>query len=166
MKKLIGLLLVMGLLTGCNSQVLETLSDAYAQPQMMQPLRTLEVSLPEEAAVMTMSADTYDTIYLCDGYIVTTYIEPGGNLDRTLKTVTGYDSSRLTILETTRDGLACYHCAWSAAGEADMQVGKGVILDDGTFHYAVSVMADASQAARLDATWQHILDSVCALSTG
>ena len=165
MKKLIGLLLVMGLLTGCNSQVLETLSDAYAQPQI-QPLRTLEVSLPEEAAVMTMTADAYDTIYLCDGYIVTTYIEPGGSLDRTLKTVTGYDSSRLTILETTRDGLACYQCAWSAAGEEDMQVGNGVILDDGTFHYAVSVMADASQAARLDATWQHILDSVCALSTG
>ncbi len=165
MKKLIGLLLVMVLLSGCDGQMMETLSDVYDQPQL-QPLRTLEVSLPDEAAVMTMSTDTYDTIYLCDGYIVTTYVEPGGSLDRTLKTVTGYDSSRLTILETTRDGLACYQCAWSAAGEEDMQVGKGVILDDGTFHYAVSVMADASQAARLDATWQHILDSVCALSTG
>ena len=165
MKKILGLLLVMVLLTGCDRQVLETLSDAYEQPQI-QPMRTLEVSLPEEAAVMTMSADTYDTIYLCEGYTVTTYIEPAGSLDRTLKTVTGYDSSRLTILETTRDGLACYQCAWSAAGEKEMQVGNAVILDDGTFHYAVSVMADASQAANLDATWQHILDSVCALSTG
>lgn len=165
MKKLMGLLLVVVLLTGCGGQVLETLSDAYDQPQL-QPLRTLEVSLPEEAAVMTMSDDTYDTIYLCDGYTVATYIELGGSLDRTLKTVTGYDSGHLTILETTRDGLACYQCAWSAAGEEDMQVGNAVILDDGTYHYAVSVMADASQAAQLDATWQHILDSVCALSTG
>ena len=41
-----------------------------------------------------------------------------------------------------------------------------VILDDGTFHYAVSVMADADQAAKLEATWKHILDSVCAVSTG
>ena len=47
-----------------------------------------------------------------------------------------------------------------------MQVGNAVILDDGNFHYAVSVMADADQAAKLEDTWQHILDSVCALSTG
>lgn len=165
MKKLVGLLLIMVMLTGCSRDVLETLSDVYAQAEQL-PVRTLEVRLPEDAAVMTMSADSQDTLYLCDGYIVTTYIEPGGNLDRTLKTVTGYDSSRLTLMETTRDGLDCYQCAWSAAGEGEMQVGNAVILDDGTFHYAVSVMADADQAAKLDATWQHILDSVCALSTG
>ena len=165
MKKIVGLILVMVMLTGCSGEVLETLTDAYAQPQP-QVLRTLEVSLPEDAAVMSLSTDSDDTLYLCDGYTVTTYIEPGGSLDRTLKTVTGYDSSRLTIMETTRDGLACYQCAWSAAGEGQMQVGNAVILDDGTFHYAVSVMADADQAARLEPTWQHILDSVCALSTG
>ena len=165
MKKLLGLLLIMGMLTGCSGEVLETLSDVYAQPQS-QPLRTLEVTLPEDAAVMTMSADSQDTLYLCDGYVVTTYVEPGGSLDRTLKTVTGYDSSRLTIMETTRDGIACYQCAWSAAGEGEMQVGNAVILADGNFHYAVSVMADADKAAKLEPTWQHILDSVCALSTG
>ncbi len=165
MKIFVVVLLIMGMLTGCSGEVLETLSDVYAEGQPL-PQRILEVSLPEDAAVMTMSSDTDDTLYLCDGYVVTTYIEPGGSLDRTLKTVTGYDSSCLTIMETTRDGLACYQCAWSAAGEADMQVGNAVILDDGTFHYAVSVMADADQAGKLEATWQHILDSVCAVSTG
>ena len=165
MKIFVVVLLIMGMLCGCSGEVLETLSDVY-EPGQGIPQRTLEVSLPEDAAVMSMSSDMYDTLYLCDGYVVTTYIEPGGNLDRTLKTVTGYDSSRLTIMETTRDGIACYQSAWSAAGETDMQVGNAVILDDGTFHYAVSVMADADKAAKLEATWKHILDSVCAVSTG
>jgi stage III sporulation protein AH len=56
MKKIVGLILVMVMLTGCSGEVLETLTDAYAQPQP-QVLRTLEMSLPEDAAVIAAGED-------------------------------------------------------------------------------------------------------------
>jgi VCBS repeat-containing protein len=52
-----------------------------------------------------------------------------------------------------------YESVWSAVGEGEDQVGRLVILDDGNYHYAVTVMAPAETAGELTKTWQKLLNS-------
>ena len=151
------------LLAGCGAQeTFETVNDLYvpvsAQPQF------LHVTLPEEAAVPALEHESAGSIYLCDGYTMTVQTLPGGNLDSTLTQLTGFNSDRLTLLHISQPEADRYTCAWSAAGEGTEQVGRLVLLDDGQFHYAVTVMAPAENAAALSETWQKLLDSV-AIST-
>ena len=63
-------------------------------------------------------------------------------------------------MKTERNGLSAYEYVWSAAGECEEQMCRGIILDDGAFHYAVTVMADYSQAGEQQQTWQELLNSV------
>ena len=53
-----------------------------------------------------------------------------------------------------------YEYVWSTPGEAEDQICRGIILDDGFYHYAVTVMADYSQAGELQETWQSVFESV------
>lgn len=161
MKRIIVLGVLMLLLSGCSSPTLETMGDSHEQP-LSKPLRQLQVSLPEDAVVMTMEDTQGNMLYLCDGYTVATYVLPAEDMDSTLVEISGYDSDRLRLIQTMRDGLACYQCAWSAAGEGVPQTGRAVILEDGNFHYAVTVMGDVDTAGEYNATWQHILDSATA----
>lgn len=165
MKKLLIIPVLCLLLSGCGAQeTFETVSDVYATPADAQMYR-VELSLPENAVVQTMEATDGSTLYLCDGYSVTVQTMEAGDLDRTLRQVTGFGKDSLTVMETVKDGFDYYECVWCASGENTDQVCRAAILDDGTYHYAVTVMADYELAGDLSATWEHILDSMT-LSTG
>lgn len=154
------------LLTGCGArETFETLSDVYAVPASATAYQ-VQLSLPEEAVLQTLQASDGSQLYLCDGYTVTVQTLPAGDLDRTLHDVTGFGKEQLRYLKTRKDGFTCYSCAWSAATEEGNAVCRAVILDDGSSHHAVTVMADYTDAADLNAQWQHILDSVSLVSTG
>jgi hypothetical protein len=64
------------------------------------------------------------------------------------------------MLQTKRCGADCYEGVWSAAGEAGDQVGRFLVLDDGSFHYCVTVLAPAQNAAQSMDAWNGLLDSV------
>ena len=153
------------LLSGCAAQeTFETLSDDYDISAMAQ-MQQLQLTLPEDAAVTTMENDETGKIYLCDGYSVAVQTMQAGDLNKTLRQVTGFSKEQLTVMQTRKDGITRYECVWSAAGEGGDQVCRAAILDDGSYHYAVTVMAEQAAAGQQTKTWQSILDSIT-LSTG
>lgn len=160
MKKLIWILALVLLLSGCSgSKALETVTDTMDTP-VMAKMQEITLTLPKGAAVATMENSDGGKLYLCDGYCVAVQILSGGNLDQTLRTVTGFTRDQLTLMERETEPWKRYDCVWSSAGEGEDQVARGTILDDGVYHYAVTVMAPFSTAGDLSQTWQGILSSV------
>lgn len=163
MKKLILVLGLAAILSGCAAQqTFETVQDVYAAPAALHQLR---LTLPDEAALFVMEDGSGSCFYECDGYTLTTQTLAGGELDQTLRLLTGYGADGLTVITTSRDGLRRYDGVWTAAGEGGDQVGRFTVLDDGTNHYAVTVMAEANAAGDLDDTWDALLGSACLVST-
>ena len=152
------LCLVLFFLAGCGGEgVYETVQDVYA-PQVETPQK-LSLSLPEEASVTTVSG-SMGTLYLCDGYTIAVETLSGGDLGATVKAITGFSLDRLTLMQREQNGISVYRCVWTSAGENGDQVARCLILDDGKFHYAVTVMADATEASALENTWQDLFASV------
>ena len=159
MKIIIVLIVSVLCLSGCNApKNLETVSD-ISDMQVAAIPKKLEVAVPENATVCTME-NGEGSLWLCDGYVMTVQTMAGGDLNRTLVQLTGFSQDQLTVMQTKQGDIKRREFVWSAVGEGGDQVGRAVILDDGSNHYAVCVMADAAEAGKLTETWQKILDSV------
>ena len=159
MKKLLVILGIGLLLTGCSSQqTMETVFDVY-EPVSAQP-RQLEMALPEDAALATVADENSGKLYFCDDFCILVQTMQAGDLDSTLRQVTGFSKEQLTVIETAAQDAVRYDCAWSSVGEGGDQTCRGVILDDGYYHYAVTVMADAQDAGDLTQAWQELFNSV------
>lgn len=160
MKKICILMILVVLLSGCSAQTdFETVFDQLEAPVVAQ-MRKLEVTLPKEATAPTLQSEEAGALYLCNGYTLSIQTMNAGDLDATLRNLSGFSRDQLTVMETAKYGIKRYDCVWSAVGEGGDQVARAVILDDGSYHYAVTVMADFSAAGDLAATWKEILDSV------
>lgn len=158
MKKLLMIFAAALLLCGCGAQeTFETLGDVYAPQE--NPARKVEVQLPENALSQTISG-TEGKLYLCEGYTVAVQTLPGGDISRTAKEISGYDRDKLGLVETKKDSVTTYHLVWSSVGEGGDQISRAVIVDDGSYHYAVTVMASSRDAGALSETVQKILSSV------
>ena len=149
MKKCILFLLFSVFLTGCGSEAtFETVADEWVQSAAA-PVRQVLVTLPEEAAV-PVSENENGQLYQCDGYEIALQTLESGNLDATLRAVTGHSREDLTVMETEPDNLRRYDLVWSCLGEEGEQVGRACILDDGNYHYVLSVLWEADRAAELE----------------
>ena len=156
--------MIVFLLTGCSFQeTLETVLDDNVAP-VMATTKQLVFSLPEDAAVPSMESDG-GMIYLCDDYTLTVQTLASGDLDRTLRQITGFEKDALLVMETNQNGIKRYECAWSAAGESEDQVGRAVVLDDGVYHHVITVLSGYSDVADLTSEWTHILSSATLVNT-
>lgn len=165
MKRLLITALSVFCLAGCGAQeTFETVNDVLVQP-VMATSQQVRLSLPESAAMPTMDNGAGGKLYLCDGYTVTVQTFSGGNLNETLQQVTGFTREMLTLMETTQENITRYDCAWSSMGEGEDQVCRCAILDDGTYHYVVTVMAPESKAGSFTETWQALLSSITLVNT-
>ena len=157
MKKLCILLVFVLLLAGCQAApTFETVDDVYA-PQPQSAPREIALALPEDVQTIAGSSGK---LYLCDGFDVTVETVAAGDLNKTLQMLTGFAPDALTMLQTAVSGMQRYECAWTAAGENGDTVGRAVVLDDGRYHYCVTVMGQADMAGELSADWQELLNSV------
>lgn len=157
MRKLGILLLSVMLLAGCGAPVdYETMSDMYVKEERQ--AAEILVALPPDAAVMTGSEGS-GHIWLCDGYTVVTQTLAGGDLDATLRAVSGYGREQLPVIELQSGNLKRWEWVWTCAGEGGDQICRGVILDDGAYHYVLSLQTDAQQAGKLADAWQGIVAS-------
>lgn len=158
MKKWLLILCCALLFTGCNSEVFETVDDPNDMEVMAKPAQLL-LELPEDAAVPVMNT-AGGKLYFCDGFDVTVEVLSSGDLDETLRFLTGFGREELEMVQTNRCGTDCFEGVWSAAGEAGDQVGRFLVLDDGSFHYCVTVFAPAQNAMESMESWYEVLDSV------
>lgn len=160
MKKLFVVIAACVFLCGCGIQeAMETISDLL-DAQVIAPVKQLMIQLPEEASAPTLLGEDGSKLYECDGYTLCIQTLDAGDLDRTLRSITGFGREELTVMETQSGGVKNYNCVWSAAGENGDHVGRGLILDDGDYHYTVTVMAEFSQAGKLSKEWRDLFDSV------
>lgn len=159
MKKCLILAALVLLLTGCGSEpTFETVTDDYVQPVMAQMQQVL-VSLPVDAAVTVLEEESAGTIYLCDGYTVTLQTTESGDLSKTLRSATGFAKEDLRFIQTKYDDLTRTEGVWMAAGESGDQLGRFAVLDDGSYHYVLTCMADAVQVEQLQPAWEELFDS-------
>ncbi len=158
MKNFVRLLLICALLTGCAAEdTFETVSDNLPQSAAA-PMAEIVVSLPEEAAAPASQTEN-GALYQCDGYEILVETFTSGDLDATLRSTTGYSREDLTVIETRNGKIRRYDLVWSCLGEQGEHVGRACVLDDGNYHYVLSVLADAARAGELERDWEELFGS-------
>ena len=159
MKKWWICLLLTLFLTGCAAEeTLETVADELLRPAMA-PVGEIVLTLPQSASQQTMVENQGDKLYFCDGYTVTVQTMDRGDLVRTAKSLCGYSPDSLDIVETVSDGNKRWDWVWTCAGEGGDLIGRASVIDDGNYHYCVTVMADAGAAGKLETEWNKLLGS-------
>lgn len=158
MKRLSALLLGMVLLCGCTKrEVMETVADEWVVPVMAQP-KQIQLDLPGEASVSAMENDN-SRLYIADGYEIAVMTLDSGDLDETLEVLTGFSRDALTVMQTQSGDVKRYEFAWATIGENGDRIGRGVILDDGEYHYCLSVLKDAQQQETSQVIWSQVFHS-------
>ncbi len=160
MKKMIIIFALAALLTGCKAGgELETVMDTPVMPKQAEKMEML-ISLPENAASAVMTSEETGTVYFCDDYILTMQTTLSGDMHKTVADTTGFVFDRLPVMETVQGNAKRYDCVWAAVGESGDQVGRCAILDDGNYHYVLTVMADADKAGELsESLWNDVFSS-------
>lgn len=164
MKKLL-VCFVMILLCGCSVPTsFEAVEDVIPSADLS-AAQEIQITFPDDAVVETMESPA-GTCYLCDEYTVSVQVLPGGNLEESLQALTGLTKDALTLMKTRSGELQRYDTVWTAVSESGDQTCRLTLLDDGGYHYGVTVMADAAIAGKLTGKWNALLESVQLVSTG
>lgn len=159
MKKFCFAILCVFMLSGCSSvETMETIRDDEAFPVMGEAAK-VHLSIPEIENAQVVEDGAGSKIYLFNDFCVTVQTLDGGNMEKTLELVSGFDAGKLTLLKTEQDDCLQFRCAWSSTGEQEDLLCRAVVVDDGRYHYAVTVMADSSEIAEQPELWD-ILDTV------
>ena len=145
MKRWVWVVLVTGLLCGCRAQeTLETVNDEWITPVMAQP-REISVRMPEDTVAPVLEQDNR-RLYMAQDYEIMLETLPSGDLNDTIQALSGYGKAQLTVLETQQGDADRYDFVWTTAGENGDRLGRAVILDDGNYHYCMSVLRDPEEA--------------------
>ena len=160
MKKWLLLLMMTVLMTGCTAEdTFETVADELVLPVMAQP-RFVCVDLPGETDLPVIENDS-GRIYLCNDYEIVLQTLESGDLEKTLAVMAGLTQEDMTVMETSSDGIRRYDFVWAAAGEAGDRTGRGAVLDDGNYHYCLSVLADTEGSEKSHVCWEDVFSSFC-----
>lgn len=155
MKQWIWILLPVLLLCGCGEEeTMETISDEWLVPAMAQP-KEISVRLPDGLVVPVLEQDSRQ-LYAAAEYELMLETQASGDLDATIRNLTGYGKESLTVIQTRQGNADRYEFVWTAAGESGDRLGHGVILDDGNYHYCLSVLRDPEETL---VVWRDVFGS-------
>ena len=158
MKLWILLAMAAVLLTGCGTApVMETVADQIVEQPKPEP-RAISVSLPGETAMPAMESDG-GRIYMSADYDICIQTLPGGDLQGTIAAVSGFSGADMTVMTTQDSGCRRHEFVWAAAGEGGDILGRGVILDDGAYHYTMTVLRDADRVDSSPVVWDSVFSS-------
>lgn len=160
MRKLWILLPMILLLTACSqAKTLETVSDPVEITVLPEPQQII-LELPEGANAPVLQSDTAGKVYMHDDYVISVQTLEGGDLDRTLLSCSGFTRNQMALMQTQQKDAKRYDGVFVAAGEGAQQVGRICVLDDGDYHYVVTMMTDDSHAGKLQETIQNVFSSI------
>ncbi len=155
MKQCVYILLAVFLLCGCRAEeTLETVADEWLVPVMAQP-REIDLRLPDNVLMPVLEQDSRQ-LYIAEGYELMLDIQDAGDLSNTIRNLSGYEKEKLTVIQTRQDGMDRYDFVWTAAGENGDRLGRGAVLDDGNYHYCLSVLRDQGESP---VVWQDVFSS-------
>ncbi len=157
MKKWCVLVACLLMLPGCAAQeTLETVADVWQEEAP--PAAAIHVDLPAEAAAPTLEGEGRRA-YVCQDYEIYVETLAGGDLERTIEKISGYSREDLTVLETMQGSSKRYDLVWATAGEAGGRLGRATILDDGHYHYVLTVLRDADTTQTSQIVWRTVFES-------
>ena len=136
---------------------METVADVWDVPAMANP-REILVDLPEDAAASVLESDA-GCIYMGEDYEILLETMEAGDLDGTLRKLCGKGKEELTVLEREQEGLKRYEFVWAAAGETGEQLGRCAVLDDGSYHYCLTVLYPAEAEKTSNVAWSEVFQS-------
>ena len=122
-------------------------------------MQQILVQLPPEISTPVLQDEKTGMLYLCDDYSLVVQTMKAGDLEKTIQNATGKNKEDLQILQTKQGGVKRYQWMWTANGENGIQVGRGCILDDGTYHYVLTALADEAVAGKVQPVWKEIFGS-------
>ena len=82
-----------------------------------------------------------------------------GDLEKTVNELCGYSADTLQLLQSREGELKRIDWVWTCAGEGGDQVGRAMVLDDGSYHYCLTAMADADVVGTLEDQWNRVFTS-------
>ena len=149
------------LLTGCGSApTFETLGDVPHQQAVAPIPRSVLLELPADA-VKAAWTGAEDTLYLCEDYTVHLQTLSAGDLGGTIRRLSGFEKENLTVIESRCGDHKRYEWVWTAAAEGGDAVYRCAVLDDGNFHYALTLSAGATDAGGLTEAWNQMISTFC-----
>lgn len=158
MKRWIWVVGLAWLLAGCAAaEVMETVADPVIVPEPAQP-RAISVILPGETAMPAMEGDM-GRVYMASDYEIYIQTMEGGDLSATVETMTGFSMDDLTVVSTQQGDAQRHEFVWASAGEEGQLLGRGVVLDDGDFHYTMAVLRNAEKADSSQVVWDGVFSS-------
>lgn len=156
MRMLAVLFAVVLLLSGCTvRQGYETMSDSFSEPEKSMA-GEVSLLLPVGAEVVTAEHELNGKLWLCEEYWVCLRTSDAGDIEKTVLEMTGYNTEQLPVICVDSDGQKRYEFVWCSVGETGEQMNRGVIIDDGAYHYALTLHAEAESAGDLIDQWQNI----------
>lgn len=154
--KILMVILVAIVMCGCQGQRdYETLSDAYVQPDAP-AMGDVTLLLPTSAEVVTLESAENGKLWLCEEYWVCLQTWQSGDLEKTLHALTGRHAEDLELIKLEGEQGKRYECVWLSTGENGDQINRAVILDDGNYHYALTLHTAAETAGELTPQWKNI----------
>lgn len=124
---------------------------------MAQP-RQIQVDLPEGALAPVLDSDS-EQVYLSDDYEIIVETLSAGDVNATVEHLSGYSRDNLTLMQTQQGDVDRYEFVWASTGEDGERLGRAVILDDGNYHYCMSVLRDANPEGKSQIVWDNVFSS-------
>ena len=62
-------------------------------------------------------------------------------------------------METGTEDLRRYEFVWTSMGEDGQRLGRAVVLDDGNYHYTMTVLRDADTTENTQIVWSDVFRS-------
>lgn len=158
MKRYFVILMCAILLAGCGAeQTVETVADEWVLPVMARP-RQIRLELPGETSVCAMEGDS-GRLYLGNGYEIRVQTLSSGDLDGTLRSLTGFSRENLTVVQTQSEPIRRYEFVWASSGEGGEQLCRGALLDDGDYHYCLTVLQEVDNMDTCQVVWDQVFQS-------
>lgn len=153
------------LFSGCMAQRdYETMTDQFVEP-VKSAAGEVSLLLPVGAEVVVAEHEQNGSLWLCEEYWICLKTLDSGDLEATLREITGYDPEMLSVISLESGDQKRYECVWTSLGESGDQMNRAVILDDGSYHYALTLHSSAQAAGSLAEQWRNITTTF-AVNTG
>ena len=158
MKKWLCLLVMMFLLAGCGAQqTYETIADEEVESVMAAP-RQILVDLPGDVLAPVLKTEG-EQVYLCQDYEIIIETRSAGDLRATVEALSGFSLDEVTMITSAQETGDRHEFVWACVGEAGDRIGRAVILDDGNYHYCMSVLRDAESKKVSQISWEDVFSS-------
>lgn len=158
MKKLLITAVMAWVLSGCaGEETLETIADDWIQPVMAAPGQIFVV-LPQETAAPVLGGEM-EQIYFGENYEIVVETLNSGDLEETIRHISGYGKEDLTVMTLQQENAARYEFVWACAGENGDWLGRAAILDDGQYHYCLSVLRPVQAETASKVCWDDVFRS-------